>query len=133
MGTFDNRAILCSFDFRLCTSVCRLIFLYVFILKSTNSWGSFVLSDEDEQEMGGKKRRWCWQCFFLFIFYIFVFISDVARRVTERVPAGDVKWAELAALAPLSLVHLLSVQPRAICALYSLCQEKQIREVPVAG
>ena len=70
---------------------------------------------------------------FFFIFCIFVFISDVARRVTERVPAGDVKWAELAALAPLSLVHLLSVQPRAICAMYSLCQEKQIREVPVAG
>ena len=43
------------------------------------------------------------------------------------------RMAELAALAPLSLVHLLSVQPRAICAMYSLCQEKQIREVPVAG
>ena len=70
---------------------------------------------------------------FFFIFYIFIFISDVARRVTERVPAGDVKWPALAALAPLSLVHLLSVQPRAICAMYSLCQEKQIREVLVAG
>ena len=71
--------------------------------------------------------------FSFFIFYIFVFISDVARRVTERVPAGDVKWPALAALAPLSLVHLLSVQPRAICAMYSLCQEKQIREVLVVG
>ena len=63
---------------------------------------------------------------FFFIFYIFVFISDVARRVTERVPAGDVKWPALAALAPLSLVHLLSVQPRAICAMY--CANKSRSE-----